>query len=413
MSVINWEIYKTVLIGTTPKFKFTHKKNAGFDLDGTIISYVAKTSKSDKIELMYDVTIEKLKETSQTHNIIIISNQTDIISAPKKKKKIKKDSDEIDGVEEDEPKKVETPNYELVFKSKMEKLYKLLKVEFTIYAAFKKDNYRKPRTGIIKDKVKLGLDFFCGDYGGRFKDKADTDLKFAKNLDIKFYTPENYFLGKSDTEDDDGNEDASEKNITNITYPDIKGITPESKKYFDIVKIADVDQEMIINVGCPGSGKSYFSTRYFVAAGYKYINNDTAKPIIEKVSDIKQRNRKVNLFNLCKQYLEDGKSVVIDNTNPTKVARAKWIAIAKEFKVPVRVVYFDIEIDIAKHNNYFRNDVYGDKLVPDVALYTFKKKLQEPKKSEGIKEIVTIKFEVSPEVINNADVKKKYYQYYF
>ena len=35
--------------------------------------------------------------------------------------------------------------------------------------------------------------FYVGDAAGRKKDFSDSDLKFAENIGITFYTPEEYF----------------------------------------------------------------------------------------------------------------------------------------------------------------------------------------------------------------------------
>lgn len=68
------------------------------------------------------------------------------------------------------------------------------------------------------------------------------------------------------------------------------------------------------------------------------VNNDTLKT-------------KEKCIKVCREALQEGKSVVIDNTNPTEDVRRLYINIAKEFKVPVRALYFDVSKDICIHNN--------------------------------------------------------------
>jgi bifunctional polynucleotide phosphatase/kinase len=72
------------------------------------------------------------------------------------------------------------------------------------------DEYKKPNTKIWEyfvSKLNGGLEidettFYCGDAAGRpaaegkKKDFSDTDLKFALNNKLKFFTPEELFLGK-------------------------------------------------------------------------------------------------------------------------------------------------------------------------------------------------------------------------
>ena len=52
----------------------------------------------------------------------------------------------------------------------------------------------------LNDGKKLDMDvsFYCGDAAGRNvpKDFTDSDLKFALNLKLKFFTPDQLFLDK-------------------------------------------------------------------------------------------------------------------------------------------------------------------------------------------------------------------------
>lgn len=80
-------------------------------------------------------------------------------------------------------------------------------------AATQSDKFRKPAVGmweLLKDrifkgsKIDMGESFYCGDAAGRpatatrKKDFTDTDIKFAANVGLKFYTPEQFFLGEKD-----------------------------------------------------------------------------------------------------------------------------------------------------------------------------------------------------------------------
>lgn len=58
------------------------------------------------------------------------------------------------------------------------------------------DEYRKPNTGmwkVLSQMLKIEAAFYCGDAAGRTGDFSDSDLKFAENIGIKFYTPEEIF----------------------------------------------------------------------------------------------------------------------------------------------------------------------------------------------------------------------------
>jgi len=93
-------------------------------------------------------------------------------------------------------------------------------------------------------------------------------------------------------------------------------------------------------VGCPGSGKSYFaSNKLFCHDRMKIINRDTLGSWQKCISE-------------AKKYLSGVSwSVVIDNTNPDKESRKRFIDLAKSLKVQCRVFLMNVSKDHGKHNN--------------------------------------------------------------
>lgn len=89
-------------------------------------------------------------------------------------------------------------------------------------------------------------------------------------------------------------------------------------------------------VGCPASGKSHFARTHL--KNYEYINRDILKTWQKCVAK-------------TDEALAQGKSVVVDNTNPDKISRQKYIDIAKKRKIPVRCFVMSLEKDHIKHNN--------------------------------------------------------------
>ena len=79
--------------------------------------------------------------------------------------------------------------------------------------------------------------------------------------------------------------------------------------------LANNHQEVVIFIGSPGSGKSTIWNTYF--SDYVRVNNDTLK-----THD--------NCLKLTSESLKAGKSVCIDNTNPSKEKRADFVELAKE-----------------------------------------------------------------------------------
>lgn len=86
-------------------------------------------------------------------------------------------------------------------------------------------------------------------------------------------------------------------------------------------KVGFVEKEMVLMVGAPGSGKSTFCVNHLPK--YVRVNRDTLKT-------------KEKCYKVADEALGQGKSVVIDNTNPKKEDRRYFIDLAKKHGVKVR-----------------------------------------------------------------------------
>ena len=75
--------------------------------------------------------------------------------------------------------------------------------------------------------------------------------------------------------------------------------------------------------------------------GYERVNQDI----------LKTRDK---CMKVATQFVEDKKSVVVDNTNADIETRAAWIALAKRLKVPVRLVHFTASAKLCEHNDTVR-----------------------------------------------------------
>ena len=146
---------------------------------------------------------------------------------------------------------------------------------------------------------------------------------------------------------------------------------------------------MVVFVGTPAAGKSFFAKNYLEPKSYTIVNRDTLKTIEKCVS-------------IAEESLKKKKSVVIDNTNPSKEARKVFVDLAKKHNIPVRCFHFQTSLELAHHLNMFRQIHSGGKIrrVPDVGFNTFKSKFQSPTADEGF-QVVTINF--SPKFIADKD----------
>ena len=81
---------------------------------------------------------------------------------------------------------------------------------------------------------------------------------------------------------------------------------------------------LVIMMGIQGSGKSTFYHR-FLESEYVHINLDT----------LKTRYRESTAFS---EAIANGENIAVDNTNPTKADRARYISVAKAAGRPASTV---------------------------------------------------------------------------
>jgi len=238
----------------------------------------------------------------------------------------------------------------------------------------------------------LQVSFYCGDAGGRQKDwkkgaKKDfscSDRKFAANIGITFHTPEELFL---------------EEEIAEFQWD---GIDPSVLCETEQEKLKDSyhsgEQEMVIMVGPPASGKSTFTKKYFVPHNYERVNRDT----LGTAAKCKKA---------AQEALTEGCSVVIDNTNGPATSRQEFIEIAQEAGIPIRCFFFSTDREVAEHLNYVRvRETKGEvRRIPPVAYNTYYKNFDEPSKSEGFSEVIKIDF--VPDFKDDPDFERMFKQW--
>lgn len=135
--------------------------------------------------------------------------------------------------------------------------------------------------------------------------------------------------------------------------------------------------ECVLLVGLPGSGKSTFYRERF-AATHVHISKDLWP------SGTKREMRQQRLLG---EALASGKSVAIDNTNPTIAERAALIRIAHEHGARIIGYFFDVTTRAAVARNANRT---GAAKVPNVAIFTVAKRLQRPTREEGFDELFRV-----------------------
>jgi len=366
-----WKNYGDAVKGLKPLSYMTCKdlkgsnKIAGFDMDGCLIvpkSNAKFPKNADDWKFMLSQVQPKLKALhGDGYKVVIFTNQA--------------------GIEKNKAKESD-------IQGKITKIMNELGFPVQAFISTGENVYRKPYTGswdFMASNCNEGKtidkenSFFVGDAAGRPKDwqkgkKKDhscSDRKFAANVGVRFYTPEEYFLGM--------------KAFSRFDWGSINPKTLlSSAQNLDVKQFEDItskETELVILVGFPASGKSTFAKRYLESKGYVVVNRDTLKT--------QEKCEKT-----VHEALKAKKSVAVDNTNPSKEARQAYVKIAKTYNTPVRCFQFDVTIEAAKHMNFYRQLITNGKhrRVPDVGYNVFKSRYVAPDKSEGFKDIIKIPF---------------------
>ena len=148
--------------------------------------------------------------------------------------------------------------------------------------------------------------------------------------------------------------------------------------------------EAIIFIGIQATGKSTFYKEIFFKSHVR-VNLDM----------LKTRHREKLLLRAC---IEMKQPFVVDNTNPTKEDRQRYIDLAKEKKFKIIGYYFSSEISQCIERNRKRPD---SEQIPERGIKGTYSKLELPDYAEGFDELHYVKanqngrFEVSAWEIKN------------
>jgi predicted kinase len=135
--------------------------------------------------------------------------------------------------------------------------------------------------------------------------------------------------------------------------------------------------ECVILIGLPGAGKSTF-VRQHLAATHDHVSKD-AMP--------NTRDRDRRQAQLIAAALAAGRSVAVDNTNPSAEVRAPILALARQYGADVVGYCFPADVSDALRRNRLRA---GRERVPDVAVFTTRRKLVLPHHGEGFDRLFVV-----------------------
>lgn len=136
--------------------------------------------------------------------------------------------------------------------------------------------------------------------------------------------------------------------------------------------------EVVLFVGLQGSGKSTFYRGRF-ASTHVLVSKDLFR---------NNRRPQARQMFLIEEALREGRSVVVDNTNPTVEDRAAIIALARRYGAEVVGYVFDTPIEECLARNAERP---GKARVPDAAVFITRKRLRPPTLGEGFDRLYCVR----------------------
>ena len=135
-----------------------------------------------------------------------------------------------------------------------------------------------------------------------------------------------------------------------------------------------MEKTMVLMIGIQGSGKSTFYHKY-LADGYVSVNLDT----------LKTRNREEQLVSEC---FREGKSFAVDNTNPTRADRQRYIPLAQYWGYRIVGYFMESKLQTCIERNNQRS---GSAKIPATAIAATSNKLQVAGFEEGFDELYFVK----------------------
>ena len=134
-------------------------------------------------------------------------------------------------------------------------------------------------------------------------------------------------------------------------------------------------KQAIIFMGLQGSDKTWYFNRIF-AGKFEHINLDT----------LHTRSKERRMLANC---IEEELDFVVDNTNPTKADRQRYIEVAREAGYKVSGYFFESKLRDCIVRNNMRD---GKARIPENAIAATSNKMEMPSRSEGFDDLYFVKW---------------------
>ena len=140
--------------------------------------------------------------------------------------------------------------------------------------------------------------------------------------------------------------------------------------------------ELVVVVGLQGAGKSTWVQRHLAAT----------HTVVSKDHWPRARRREARQQRVVAELLAAGRSVVVDNTNPSPEERAPLVAAARAAGVPVRAVWVDTPLEQCLARVEARNDAReGRARVPLVGVLAARSRFRAPTEDEGFDRVDVVR----------------------
>jgi predicted kinase len=136
--------------------------------------------------------------------------------------------------------------------------------------------------------------------------------------------------------------------------------------------------ELVVMVGLQGSGKSTWVAEHLAAT----------HAVVSKDHWPNARRREARQRRVVAGLLAEGRSVVVDNTNPSVAERAPLVAAARAAGAQVRCVWVDTPWQTCLERNETRE---GRAKVPLVGLLATRRRFEPPTRGEGFDSVETVR----------------------
>ncbi|RBY90904.1 ATP-binding protein [Blastococcus sp. TF02A-26] len=131
-------------------------------------------------------------------------------------------------------------------------------------------------------------------------------------------------------------------------------------------------------VGLQGAGKTTWVAGH-LAGTHEVVSKDRWP---------RARRREARQQRVVAELLSAGRSVVVDNTNPSPAEREPLVAAARAAGVPVRAVWVDTPPSVAADRNAART---GTARVPEVGLAATRARFAPPTAAEGFDRVDVVR----------------------